>query len=279
MTRNTAIANHLDGLDHIVLAVRDLDASAAAWRNAGFTLSPRGTHSEYLGTGNHTIMLRDDYVELLGVLKPTDFNAPTRAFLDRAEGLERLAMRTIDAKAAVETLRAEGRAVEGPFHFSRPVDLPGRPDAVAAFDIFQWPAEQAVEGARLFSCQHLTRDTVWLPSLITHENGATDLLRLDRRSSTPEASARLHAEVTGGEAVQVQGGWEIAATGRGPVVRYLEAAAFTEIWGADCAPDCGALFAVVDETRAATFARARPGKGDAALTADVPGARLAFRQG
>ena len=57
---------HILGADHVVIAVRDLDAAAAQWRRLGFTLSPRGTHSPLLGTGNYTIMLEDDYLELLG---------------------------------------------------------------------------------------------------------------------------------------------------------------------------------------------------------------------
>lgn len=279
MARDTAVAAHLDGLDHIVLAVKDLDASAEAWRRAGFTVSPRGTHSDYLGTGNHTIMLADDYVELLGVLKPTEFNAPTRAFLDEGEGLERLAMRALDTKAAVATLQAEGRAVEGPFHFSRPVEIAGRSGAVAAFDIFQWPPEAAVEGARLFACQHLTRDTVWLPELTAHANGATALLRLDRRSATPEASARAHAAVIGAEARAVEGGWSLPAKGRGPEIRYLEPARFSALWGADCPAACGALFTVEAAAKAAGFAAPHPALGEDARIADVPGARLAFRQG
>ena len=279
MPSETAVATHLDGLDHIVLAVKDLDDSAEAWRRAGFTVSPRGVHSDYLGTGNHTIMLEDDYVELLGVLKPTEFNTPTRDFLARGEGLERLAMRARDTEAAVATLRAEGRAVEGPFHFSRPVEVAGKPDAVASFAIFQWPPEAAAEGARLFACQHLTRDTVWLPALTSHANGATALTRVDRRSESPEASARDHAAVIGAAAVEIPGGWAIAAEGRGPAVHYLGADAFAAIWGEDCPTACAALFSVTETAKAAAHAKSRADLRDAPLVADVPGARLAFRQG
>ncbi|NDG47893.1 MAG: VOC family protein, partial [Rhodospirillales bacterium] len=44
------------GLDHVVIAVRDLDAAAAQWAALGFHLSPRGTHSEHMGSGNYTMM-------------------------------------------------------------------------------------------------------------------------------------------------------------------------------------------------------------------------------
>ena len=69
------------GIDHAVVVVRDLDQAAANWQRLGFTVSPRGTHSAKMGTGNYTIMLDPDYIELLGVLVETEHNAPTRAML------------------------------------------------------------------------------------------------------------------------------------------------------------------------------------------------------
>ena len=56
------------GVDHAVVVVGDLDGAAQNWKRLGFTLSPRGTHSAQMGTGNYTIMLGEDYLELLGVL-------------------------------------------------------------------------------------------------------------------------------------------------------------------------------------------------------------------
>ena len=47
---------HIQGLDHIVVTVRDLAAAAAQWKRLGFTVSPRGLHSPQMGTANHTIM-------------------------------------------------------------------------------------------------------------------------------------------------------------------------------------------------------------------------------
>jgi catechol 2,3-dioxygenase-like lactoylglutathione lyase family enzyme len=65
----------ITGIDHVVIAVDDLDRAEAAYRRLGFTLSPRAVHSATMGTANHTIMLEHDYFELLAVLTPT-LNAP-----------------------------------------------------------------------------------------------------------------------------------------------------------------------------------------------------------
>ncbi len=130
---------HILGLDHVVVTVRDLDAAAAQWRALGFTVSPRGTHSPILGTGNYTIMFGDDYVELLGILTETEQNKPTRDYLAKREGLERAALTTDDAAAGAEELKSRGIEALGPIHFGRPVELPGGGTGEARFNVFRWP--------------------------------------------------------------------------------------------------------------------------------------------
>src|ERR1051325_11494411 len=71
------------GIDHAVVMVKDLDKSAENYKRLGFTVSPRGTHSAHMGSGNYTIMFDPDYMELLGVQTPTEHNAPARAFLEK----------------------------------------------------------------------------------------------------------------------------------------------------------------------------------------------------
>lgn len=65
------MAQHLTGVDHCVILVRNLDGAAERYRRLGFTLSPRGYHSAHMGSANHTIMLQHDYFELLGIINPT----------------------------------------------------------------------------------------------------------------------------------------------------------------------------------------------------------------
>jgi len=181
---------HVIGLDHAVVAVRDLDAAAHDWQALGFTLSPRGTHSAHLGTGNHTIMFEDDYLELLGVLAVTAHNAPTRAFLAQREGVERAAFTARDAAAGVAELQARGIAATGPTRFGRPVTLPDGRVGEASFATFNWPLDARPGGMRLFACQHFTRDTVWIPALQRHANGACGLMRLEMLATDPQAAAR-----------------------------------------------------------------------------------------
>src|SRR5438552_3026737 len=89
--------------------VKDLDKAAENYKRLGFTVSPRGTHSAHMGSGNYTIMFDPDYMELLGVLTPTEHNAPARAFLEkRGEGIERIAFTAVDSAEGAEEIRARG---------------------------------------------------------------------------------------------------------------------------------------------------------------------------
>lgn len=190
------------GLDHAVVTVRDLDGAAEAWRRLGFTVSPRGTHSAHLGTGNYTIMLDPDYIELLGVLTPTRHNAPTRDFLDRhGDGMERVAFTTTDAAAGADHLRARGfQATIGPTDFGRPVTLPSGGQGEARFRTFQWPVDERPGGLRIFACQHLTRETVWIPELTRHPNTARHIARVEIVTARPDGAAAHMARLIEGEA-------------------------------------------------------------------------------
>ena len=186
---------HVIGLDHVVVSVRDLDTAAAAWRALGFTVSPRGTHSAHMGSANYTIMFGEDYMELLGVLTPTEHNAAMREWLAGQEGIERAAFTALDAAAGVAELQAMGVAAIGPIAFGRPVELPDGRMAEARFNVMRWPVGLRPGGLRIFACQHLTRENVWVPSLQRHANGATRILRLEMLTADPRAAATEMAQL------------------------------------------------------------------------------------
>jgi hypothetical protein len=178
------------GIDHAVVVTGNLDKAAGNWKRLGFSVSPRGTHSAKMGSGNYTIMLDPDYIELLGVLTETEHNAPTRSFLARrGEGIERIAFTALDSAAGAEEIRARGYAALGPTDFERPVTMPDGTQSAAKFRIFQWPIEEAPAGIRIFACQHKTRETVWIRQLQQHANAAKRLKRVLVVSPEPAKDA------------------------------------------------------------------------------------------
>ncbi|HLN10973.1 MAG TPA: VOC family protein [Xanthobacteraceae bacterium] len=201
---------HLLGLDHVVVLVRDLDAAADRWRRLGFTLSPRGIHSAHMGTGNYTVMLGVDYVELLGIVADTPYNARSREWLTTRQGLERAALRTNDAAAGVAELAAHSIAGVGPLDFGRPVRLPDGTSTEARFRVFQWPPDEAPAGLRIFACQHLTPEMVWIPALQAHPNTARRIRRVEVLSADPAAAARHLARLIDGIAGEAaDGSWQV----------------------------------------------------------------------
>ncbi|UGV27589.1 VOC family protein [Rhodopseudomonas boonkerdii] len=187
------------GIDHAVVAVKDLDSAATIWRKLGFTLSPRGTHSAKMGSGNYTIMLDPDYVELLGVIAETEHNAPLRAFIaKRGEGVERIAFTAVDSAAGAEEITARGYKALGPTDFERPVTLPDGSVSAAKFRVFQWPIEEAPGGLRIFACQHKTRETVWIPELMVHANSAKRLKQVLIVTTEPAKDAAHLAKMIDG---------------------------------------------------------------------------------
>jgi hypothetical protein len=178
------------GIDHAVVMVKDLDQAAANYKRLGFTVSPRGTHSAHMGSGNYTIMFDPDYMELLGVLTPTEHNAPARAYLEtRGEGIERVAFTAVDSADGAEEIRARGYPPVGPTDFERPVTMPNGTISAAKFRTFEWPRAETPGGIRIFACQHKTRETVWIPELMRHANGAKRLRQVVMVSPEPTKDA------------------------------------------------------------------------------------------
>jgi hypothetical protein len=204
------------GIDHAVVAVKDLDAAAANWKQLGFTISPRGTHSAHMGTGNYTIMLGEDYMELLGVLNATEHNAPSRAYLEQTGGgIERVAFTTPSAAAGAAELRTMGYEAIGPTDFERPVLMPDGTKSAAKFATFLWPVKEAPGGVRLFACQHKTRETVWIPELQTHANTAHRIARVFIVTPKAEEDAEQLAKMIAGEVRMDTDGSAVVPTGFG----------------------------------------------------------------
>jgi hypothetical protein len=202
------------GIDHAVIMVRELDQAAANWKRLGFTVSPRGTHSAKMGSGNYTIMLDPDYIELLGVLAETEHNAPARAFLARrGEGIERVAFTAVDSAAGAEEIRGRGFEPVGPTDFERPVTMPDGSQSAAKFRIFQWPIAEAPAGLRIFACQHKTRETVWIPELMKHANGAKRLKQVLVVSPEPAKDAAHMAEMIDREVASAADGAVVVSSG------------------------------------------------------------------
>ena len=105
----------LETVDHIVIAVRDLETSTATLaRLLGRRASWRGDHADY-GTANTLFRLDNTYVELLGVKRSGLLADRVAARLDaHGDGLFALALGTRDAAATSRELRSRGLSAPDP---------------------------------------------------------------------------------------------------------------------------------------------------------------------
>lgn len=254
------------GIDHVYILTADLDSAAADWAALGFTVTPRGFHSAHKGTANHTMMLQDDYIELLGILSPQPANEDQRARLEAGEGLHAIACKIDDAASAVADLAELGIAAGPAGDFERPVDLPGGAKGVAAFSTAAFGDDEIPQGI-VFMCQHRTRETVWVSEWMSHANGATAIAAVvvvaDDPAPVAERFARLWAA---GRATPCDGGIRVE-TGTAPVLVLTPAGAASRYPGIDLATTPSNGFAALELV--AEMAKAEAALGPRALT--VPG--------
>jgi catechol 2,3-dioxygenase-like lactoylglutathione lyase family enzyme len=199
----------ISGVDHVVIAVKDLDRARAAYHRLGFTLSPRGDHSPPLGTANHTIMGRRDYLELLAVSAETEENRGLRRALAEGEGIVAVALATPDAAMARSAWQAAGVGPAETLRVSRPVHRSGGAPVEARFEIARLP-DHALPGAEVFACGHGTREAVWVPELLDHPNTTVAVRAVTIAAPGPRGAAGAWARaLLGASVVPVAGGFRI----------------------------------------------------------------------
>lgn len=217
--KGTTVRKHIKGIDHVVIAVRDLDSTQDTFRRMGFTLTPRGHHT--LGSKNHCIMFGRDYVELLMVPQRLPDREYYYDFACIGDGLAAIALNTDNARGAFGELTAAALAPSEPVDFSRPVQL-AQGTATASFRIIRLGLEQT-PGGQVFLCQHFTRDVVWRPEYQTHANTATDLAAVAIVSTDVTATAAAYERLFDVKAEPINEGLLID-TGGAPIAVVSEPA-------------------------------------------------------
>jgi len=211
----------LDGIDHSLIGVRDLEAAKRAWQGLGFTVTPRGRHIGW-GTANYCSMFERGYVELLGILDPAQFTNDLDKFLADREGLLGLAFASADARSTAGRLAAAGLHPDGPKDLKRLLELP-EGDRLPAFKLVYLPAAELPD-LRAFFCQHLTPELVRRPEWLVHANSAKRLVALTVASDRPAELAPAYGRIFGATAVKQDGESLTIATGSSEV-RFMTPAA------------------------------------------------------
>jgi len=212
--RKGLAADAITGIDHTLVGVKDLETARNLWQTLGFTVTPRGRHIGW-GTGNYCIMFESGYIELLGIVQPTEFLNGLDVFLKSREGLMALAFGTDDAKRLQAALQAAGIAADGPKDLKRKLELP-EGEALPAFSLL-FPDKKALPDLNAFVTQHLTPNIIRRPEWLRHANRARRLVSVTVVASDPAKTALGYLPIFGPERIKVSDAMTVVDTGGGAI--------------------------------------------------------------
>lgn len=212
------------GIDHVVLATHDLEATRDAWRALGFTLTPRAQHP--FGTDNSLIQLQGNFVELLTVGRPEaipphrpghfSFGAFNRDFLARKEGFSMLVFDSRDAEADRRAFVSAGLPEYEKFDFSRAAKLPDGTSATVGFSL-AFATDPAIPEAAFFVCQQHAPQYFWKPDYQRHDNAGRVIAEVVVAAEQPDVVANFFRRFQGAEHVTPERDGFSVATTRGRV--------------------------------------------------------------
>ncbi len=212
------------GIDHLVLAVRDLDKAHAFYEALGFTPAPRALHP--WGTANHLVQLDGCFLELLGIADAAkipphapghfSFGAHNREFLARREGLSMLVFQSHDARRDQAEFAAAGLATYAPFDFGREAKLPDGGTARVAFSL-AFVTDPRMPDSAFFTCQQHAPKYFWKREYQVHANGARTIAEVVMVAPDPPAFGGFFAKLQGSDSVRVIDGALAVATARGRI--------------------------------------------------------------
>jgi hypothetical protein len=226
-----------DGLDHIVHAVRDLDAAAEFYRGAGFMVGVRNRHP--WGTHNRVVQLKNFYIEILEVAEPEkivphgkrsfSFGAYHREFLSSREGFSMLLLRSRDAGADARAFDAAGIGNSDVFEFAREGIRPDGTVVKLAFSL-AFAEDKGSPHARFAVCQHHFPENFWNPAFQNHANGARAAVGVVLVADKPADHEAFVRAFTGMDEPQSTSSGITAQTENGEI-EILESAAFHDRFG------------------------------------------------
>lgn len=218
------------GIDHLVLASRDIDSQADLYRRLGFTVGARNRHP--WGTLNQIVQFPGCFLELIttepGFERPPP-DQPVAAFagflagyLDRREGLAMLVLESRDAKADHADFAAEGIGKGDTFHFARKGRRPDGSEVDVAFTL-AFAASPDIPEQGFFVCQQHFPENFWNPAFQSHPNRVAGVSAFVMVAADPEEHVPfLQAFAGSGASHRITAGRAIE-TGRGRIEIVTEA--------------------------------------------------------
>ena len=235
-------------LDHLVLAVHDLDAAGAFYERLGFLVGARNRHP--WGTENRIVQFPGAFLELItvgegAVIAPHQpgifsFGAFVRDYLTMREGFAMLVLASNDARADKDAFDKAGIGGFQPFDFARKAKKPDGSEVEVSFSL-AFARDPLAPHCGFFVCQQHRPENFWNAAMQAHPNGATSLAGVSMVAADPADHAEFLSAFTGIRAFSATSAGLRFETPRG-LVECLSEQAFAFRHGMD-APATGARLA------------------------------------
>jgi hypothetical protein len=222
------------GLDHIVQAVRNLDAAAEFYASAGFTVGGRNRHP--WGTHNRIVQLTNCYIEIVEVAEPEkilphaarsfSFGAFNRDFLAQREGFSMVLLNSRDAALDARSFEVAGIGSFDVFDFAREGKRPDGSIVKLSFSL-AYAADPASPDVRFAACQHHFPENFWNPAFQIHANGSRRVKGVAMVARDPAGHQAFLEAFTGALEVQSNAASVIARTENGDI-EILQPAAYRD---------------------------------------------------
>ncbi|MEH2508817.1 catechol 2,3-dioxygenase-like lactoylglutathione lyase family enzyme [Nitrobacteraceae bacterium AZCC 1564] len=224
------------GLDHIVHAVRDLDAAAEFYRRAGFKVGARNKHP--WGTHNHVVQFPGFFIEILTVAEPEKlvgeglpqiFGVANRDAIARGDGFSMLLLESVDSEADVADFERAGISASPSLPFSREARLPDGSTATVGFSL-AFARDVLSPHTGFATCQQQNPSAFWKADYQQHPNGASGVLGAVLVAENPTDHHIFLNGFTGVRELHSSSMGVSAPTPRGDV-EIIEAVAFRDQFG------------------------------------------------
>ncbi|HEY1216750.1 MAG TPA: VOC family protein [Bryobacteraceae bacterium] len=194
-------------IDHIVVAVRDLDEAGDFYCRLGFQVGTRNEHP--WGTENRLIQFGSSFIELITIGTHANLIAPhdTRRFsfgafigdyLQQREGLAMLVLSSDNAQRDAALFADTGIGDFEIFSFERNGVMPDGTKTRVAFSLAFARDSNAPE-AGFFVCQQHLPENFWDSRFQQHANGASNISAVTLTAAVPERHVAFFTAFTGAE--------------------------------------------------------------------------------
>lgn len=273
-------------VDHVGVAVPDLEEGRSRFSRLGFLLTARSVHSgsrhpggpvEPWGSGNHCAMFRQGYLEVIGLIDKELYSS-VKDMLALYHGAHIVA---IGCRAPADDVYRAMREREIPVTAPRALErdaafgVGDRQTRRVRFKNAIIPREQFPE-ARFQYIEHLTRDVMWQPHLLEHPNGVIALAEIWFASDEPAVtSARLGPLFARSAEKDTDGSFRVGLDNAGEV-RIVSGAAWRSQMPGVSMPPLPAPVAIGFRVRSAQATRRFLSAAGARVT-DISAGRFAVR--